>query len=225
MSMFLLLRPCAFLSPAFFCLLLSCGQQQSAPVAPPMDSAQVVQDRQWNNNKIDSAVSILQSGNIVLRSGRGPDSYLLSNLNQKDKTYSHCGIVMIEGGYPFVYHSIGGEDNPDERMRRDSARTFFSQRYNSGIAIVQYDLDAEHINRLGEVAREYYALRPLFDMQFDLATDNKLYCAEFVYKALNKAMGDTAYIKTSFAMGRRYVGVDDLFLNSHCRIIWKVAYK
>src|ERR1700722_15133814 len=92
----------------------------------------------YNKQKVDTAVSMLRSGYIVLRTGLGADSYLLSQMNRKDKTYSHCGIVMIENGYPFVYHSIGGEDNPDERLRRDSASFFFSPLHNSGLAIVQY---------------------------------------------------------------------------------------
>jgi hypothetical protein len=93
------------------------------------------------------------------------------------------------------------------------------------MAIVRYDIDGKHIRALDSVVCSYYKSRPRFDLKFDLATDDKLYCAEFVYKALSKAMNDTGYIKTSFALGRRYVGVDDLFLNPHCRILWKVAFK
>ena len=206
-------------------LFCSCGHRSGVPAIEPGDSARQAHASQWNRSHIYTAIGLLRSGNIVLRSGMGPDSYILSQLNQKDKTYSHCGIVMVENGYPFVYHSIGGEDNPGERLRRDSAQLFFSPRFNSGIAIVQYNLNDSNIAALSKVARAFYELHPLFDMQFDLATDDKLYCAEFVYKALNKAMNDTGYIGTSTALGRRYVGVDDLFINSHACIVWKVAYK
>ena len=48
----------------------------------------------FNKHAIDSAISLLRSGYLVLRTGLGADSYLLSQMNRKDKTYSHCGIVM-----------------------------------------------------------------------------------------------------------------------------------
>ncbi len=140
---------------------------------------------------VDSAISLLRSGYLVLRTGLGADSYLLAQMNRKDQTYSHCGIVMIENGYPFVYHSIGGEDNPDARMRRDSADFFFSPAHNIGLAVLKYDYSDGQADELRQVVTQYYKQRPKFDMQFDLKTDDKLYCAEFIYKAINKATGDS----------------------------------
>ena len=179
----------------------------------------------WNNHAVDTAVSMLQSGDIVLRMGAGADSRMLAELNQKDKTISHCGIVMIEHGYPFVYHSIGGEDNPDERLRRDSASFFFSPHHNMGIAVVQFDYGTDKINELRSVVYNYYRQRPKFDMKFDLKTDDKLYCAEFVYKAVNKAVGDSTYIKTTTLLGHTFVGIDDLFINPHAHIVWQTGFK
>ena len=179
----------------------------------------------YNKRLVDSAVSLLKSGFIVLRTGMGADSYLLAQMNRKDKTYSHCGIVMIEHGYPFVYHSIGGEDNPDERLRRDSAGFFFSPLHNEGLAVVSYDYDADKVNELKQVVGQYYKDRPKFDMKFDLKTDDKLYCSEFVYKAVNKAMNDPMYIRTTSVLGCTFVGIDDLFVNAHAHIIWKTKFK
>jgi len=178
-----------------------------------------------NKQKVDTAIGLMQSGDIVLRRGIGADSYLLAMMNQKDKTYSHCGIVMIEDGYPFIYHSIGGEDNPDERLRRDSAPFFFSPLHNTHIAIVRYDYDSNITDSLRNIVARYYQKRPKFDMKFDLATDDELYCSEFIYKAVNEATGDSAYIGTSFIKGKPYVGIDDLFLNRHARIVWQTKFK
>jgi hypothetical protein len=41
---------------------------------------------QYNQHAIDSAVSILRSGNILLRTGLGADSYMFAQMNHKDKT-------------------------------------------------------------------------------------------------------------------------------------------
>ena len=178
-----------------------------------------------NKHLVDTAVSLLREGYLVLRMGLGADSRLLAQMGRKNRSYSHCGIVMIENGYPFVYHSIGGENNPDERLRRDSAKFFFSPVYNMSLAVVQYDLNASQLAELGNVVRAYYRQRPKFDMKFDLGTDDKLYCSEFVYKAVNKAVDDTAYIKPTKVAGRRFVGIDDLFINSHAHIVWRTVFK
>jgi hypothetical protein len=179
----------------------------------------------WNRHAIDSAMGELQTGDIVLRMGQGADSYLLAQLNRKNKNYSHCGIVAIENGKPYVYHSIGGEDNPDERLRRDPAAFYFSDRHNGAIAIVRYDLGKDGTERLVAVARAFYKKRPRFDMKFDLATDDKLYCSEFVYKALRLAAKDTAYISTTQGMAGKYVAIDNLLLNKHAKPVLEIKFK
>jgi len=179
----------------------------------------------FNEKVVDTAVSILRPGYLVLRMGLGADSRILAQMNRKDKSYSHCGIVMIEHGYPFVYHSIGGEDNPDERLRRDSAKFFFSPLHNTALAIIKYDLGSEQLGELKKVVHNYYQSRPKFDMKFDLKTDDALYCAEFVYKAVNKAAKDTNYIKTTSVSGYRFVGIDDLFVNAHAHLVWQAVFK
>ena len=178
-----------------------------------------------NYKMTDSAVHTLRSGYVVLRMGLGADSKLLAGFNRHNKSYSHCGIVMVENGYPYVYHSIGGEDNPDERLRRDSAWFFFSPVYNSAIAVLKYDMDAAAVRRLDSVVRCWYRRKPLFDMKFDLATDDKLYCSEFVYKAICAAAEDSAYLPISFLGSKRYVAVDNLFLNSHAAFISQMKFK
>jgi len=176
----------------------------------------------WNKHTIDSAISLLRSGNVVLRMGMGAQSQLLAQMNRGNKSYSHCGIVLVEKGYPFVYHCIGGEDNPDSRLRRDSATRFFSAAHNAAIAIVSYPIDTI---KERNVVQEFYHLRPRFDLQFDLATDDRLYCTEFVYKVLAKTTADTSYIPTTTVMGRRFIGTDNLYTNSHASLVWQVKFK
>ena len=211
----------AVLSGAIF--LISAGEIHIG--VPPAN----VQDKhlaaRWNKHAVDSAISLLKSGNIVLRTGNSAISQMLAHMNQKDKTWSHCGIVMVENGYPFVYHAIGGEDNPDERLRRDSARWFFSPLNNDGIAVVSYDINNVAIEALKSIVEQYYKARPKFDLKFDLATDDALYCSEFVYKSLLKATSDTSFISLSHSMGRTYIGIDDLFMNGHARFVCRIKFK
>ena len=180
---------------------------------------------QKNHHLIDSVINILHTGNAVLRAGIGPDSYMMAHMNQKDKTYSHCGLVVIEGGYPFVYHCLGGEDNPDARLRRDSIQTFLDPGHNRGMGIVEYDIDSTHLQRLVGIIKGYYQARPKFDLKFDLATNDRLYCSEFVYKALDSAMADSTFIVPTTAMGITFVAIDNLYLNKHARVVCQLKFE
>ena len=175
-------------------------------------------------NKVDSMLPAVKTGDILLRSGTGADSYLVAMMNVKDKTYSHCGIVIIEDGYPFVYHCIGGEDNPDARMRRDSLVNYLAPGHTLGFGLVRYDLDSIHICSVKQQVYKYYAAKTKFDLKFDLKSDDQLYCSELVYKVINKAMKDTEYIKLTHAFGHTFVSLDNLFINPHAHFICKVQY-
>lgn len=179
----------------------------------------------WNNQMIDSSIHLLKDGDLVLRTGADATSYMLRQMNLNNKTYSHCGIVMMEGGYPFVYHSIGGEDNPDEKLRRDSAVFFFSPKTNERLGIARLDLSKVQINLLHGIARRYYHAGIPFDLDFDLATNDRLYCAEFVYKAVCEATSDTGYFSRTQLLARNYVGVDNLYDKRHARIICDIRFK
>ena len=179
----------------------------------------------WNRHAIDSSVHFLRSGDLVLRTGADATSYMLRQMNLTNKTYSHCGIVMIENGYPFVYHSIGGEDNPDARLRRDSASFFFDPTTNERLGIARLDMNPVQIGQLHGIVQRYYKMAIPFDLDFDLTSDDKFYCAEFVYKAIREATADTGYFSRTQLVARTYVGVDNLYDPKHAKIICDIRYK
>ena len=179
----------------------------------------------WNYQEIDSSVQLLHNGDLVLRTGADATSYMLRQMNLTNKTYSHCGIVMIEDGYPFVYHSIGGEDNPDERLRRDSASFFFNPVNNERLGIARLDLSELQIDQLHHIVKRYYKMAIPFDMDFDLKTNDKFYCAEFVYKSICEATADTGYFSRTQLLARNYVGVDNLYDKRHAKIICDIRFK
>lgn len=207
--------------------LLAIGCRQDAGLV----NRQVVNEQMarssnaWNRQLRDSAITLLHSGDMVMRMGIDVSSYMLAQMNQENKDYSHCGLVMIENGYPFVYHSIGGEDNPDARMRRDSASFFFSPGNNTALGIVRYDMPDTAKAALHRIVRRLYKEGKMFDMNFDIHTDDRLYCAEMVYKAVNEAMRDGNYIRPVRVFSYTFVGIDNLFLNPHAKVIWQIKYK
>jgi hypothetical protein len=183
------------------------------------------EDNPSNFRAIDSAIRLLKDGDLALRTGADATSVMLRQMNLTDKTYSHCGIVLIEDGYPFIYHSIGGEDNPDAMLRRDSAAVFFTPVSNERLGVARLDMSDEQIGQLRKIARRYWQAGVPFDLDFDLGSDDKLYCAEFVYKAVREATRDTGYFHITHLLAHTYVGVDNLYEAPHARIVCDVRYK
>lgn len=178
-----------------------------------------------NRQLQDSAIRLLRSGDLVFRLGNDITSAMLSQLNLREKKYSHCGIVIVENGNTYIYHSIGGELNPDQKIKRELPAQWFSPVNNLAIAIARPHLDSSQIKKLADKVHSFYKEEKKFDMEFDLATDDRLYCAEMIYKSVISAAKDSLYFPTTSAFGKKYVGIDDLYANPHSTVICRVQYK
>ena len=180
--------------------------------------------RLQDKKDIATGRAVLQDGDLVLRTGNDFISLTLRQFSRRNKTYSHCGVVRIENGQAMVYHAIGGEDNPDARLRKDSFQAFCDPEHNLGFGVFRYRLTRQQRTRLDSVVDLDFRLKIRFDMKFDLRTDSSLYCAEFVYKALGKATGQPHYLPLSHIGTFDYVAIDDLFDNAHCQPIYQAVF-
>ncbi len=171
----------------------------------------------------DSLISQLKQGDLALRRGRDVASYMISQANVADKSYSHCGLVQIEQGYPFVYHFINGQDR--DGLVRDSAAVFFSPEQNSLAAVMRYGMTTAQQEEQAALIKQYYSKQPGFDMSFDTHTGDKLYCSEFVYRVMNAVMNDNTYIKPAMRKGFAYIPVDRLYADNIAIAIWQMRFK
>lgn len=178
-----------------------------------------------NQQQLGQALALLQTGDVVLRTGADMTSYMFAQLNPSDKTYAHCGIVSVEGGMPWVYHSIGGADNPHQTLMREPARHWLSPERVLNFGAVRFQLDSAARKTIAIVARKYYLQHRSFDLDFDLRTDDKLYCAEFVYKAISEAVHQKDFFNITRRMGYAYVSVDNIFLHKQAQFICRNHYK
>lgn len=174
---------------------------------------------------VDSLAAIIRTGDLITRTGNDFTSESLRTLNQHDKTYSHCGIASIEHDSVFVYHALGGEFNPDQKIRRDPLELFAEPYDNRGIGIFRYRLEKAEIKSLVQQVIELFNAGIMFDMQFDLATDDRMYCAEFVCKSYTTGTGNKLQFNHSHIGKFEFVGVDDLFTHPACAEIKRVLYK
>ncbi|MEO9003333.1 MAG: YiiX/YebB-like N1pC/P60 family cysteine hydrolase [Ginsengibacter sp.] len=170
---------------------------------------------------IHNAQIAVQPGDLVLRSGRDYTSEVMRKLSRHDKTYSHCGIASIENDSVFVYHSIGGEWNPDQKLRRDLFAVFCNPYENRGFGIYRYSLNKKQKAKVLQNVHQFYKDKVMFDMQFNLDTDDRMYCSEFVYKAI-KPVHD---LKTTTINHITFVAIDNLFLDAACHEIKRVKFE
>jgi hypothetical protein len=165
---------------------------------------------------IQQAKHLIGQGDMILRTGNDFTSESLRRLSTQDKTYSHCGIASIENDTVFVYHSLGGEWNPDQKLRRDLLERFCSPAGNHGFGIFTFNFSDIQKHDLDSVVRSWYRKGVMFDMNFDLTTDDRMYCAEFVSKAINIATNKQVLFPTTTINKFEYVAIDNLFLNKYC---------
>jgi hypothetical protein len=167
---------------------------------------------------------MVEQGDLIMRTGRDFTSETMRQLSAQDKTYSHCGIASIEHDSVFVYHSIGGEWNPDQKLRRDPFEIFCNPFENRGFGIFRYKMSPKENAGLISVVQKFYKERIKFDMQFDLASDERMYCAEFVYKAVEAASHNKIALSTTTLNHIRLVVPDNLYMNPACNEIKRVIF-
>ena len=189
-------------------------------------------------NLITEGQSLLKEGDLVVRLNRDPASQFIRNFNRHDKKYSHAGIVLFEQGYPYVYHIVNGEENPDERLRKDSLSRFCDPGINKAYGIFRYNLDSGELGKIKETIHSWYAKGVRFDSAFNLKTDDRMYCSEMISKALTRAthqriqiettkintteamlFSEHAHLPFTYTSRLQIISIDDLYMNPYCHLI------
>lgn len=221
-----------FLKRWQFCCLLffieSCTTNTASHNKPFITTAESIKSAAIVQRAIIQITEIeksIQVGDLITRSGNDFTSESLQKINQHDKTYSHCGIASIENDTVFVYHALGGEFNPDQKIRRDPFILFCEPYTNRGIGIFRFKLTRPEIKNTVTTAKKYYQSGVMFDMKFDLQTNDRMYCSEFVYKSFFEGTQHNIQFTTSHIKTFTYIGIDDLFMNPACIEIKRIMYK
>jgi hypothetical protein len=167
----------------------------------------------------------LQDGDLVLRHSKGFVSDAILTFQTQDPQYSHSGIVRMKEGQAFVYHSTGGEENISQKMKCDSLAIYCHPQAIYKFAVFRWDLPEAERMKFVETLDRWYAAGMEFDLDFDMTTNDKMYCSEMIYKAMVIATGDSNYIELSKVIDKPYVAIDNLYLNDHCEKIFNYEYR
>lgn len=198
--------------------------------------------------QVKELVDSIREGDLVLRCGNDMTSESLRDFSLQEKLYSHSGLALLHEGRMHIYSNMAGDINPDEIMRRDPVDSFLTPVNNVVMGVYRFDFSGEEIEKLRSVILEYYQRKLRFDMNFDLTTDDKMYCAEMIAKAVGKATGNritfsksmvnddlrNKYLKMALqkkvipskkaANQREYLSIDNLYINPHCREVKKYIF-
>ena len=206
----------------FLCLLMaSCRQNYEQSEVGKISQKRISKSRKC----IDSAKSLIKDYDIITRTGTDFTSQGLRKLCFKDRTYSHCGIAHYENDTLFIYHAVGGEINPDETLRRDPLDIYANGLDNEALGIFRFDLPDTFVkHRIDSLIRLYYNKKIKFDLQFDLSTDDKMYCAEFVAKVFSRAFNMPAMFTTHTIQRKEYIAPDDIYLQEKCGEVKRFSY-
>ena len=229
------------------CVVVACtdsGENANAKKPVPLPDSVLIE--RWEVIRIlkDS----IREGDLVLRCGNDHVSESLRDFSQQEKLFSHSGIALLHNGEMLVYSNMAGDINPNEIMRRDDVDSFLTPANNVAAGAYRYDLSNEELQKLKSIVETHYNNKLQFDMNFDLSTDDKMYCAELIAKAVEKASGHRIsfskslinkalkekYLKkllekkivpsAKIADQKEYIALDNLYFNAHCKEVMKVVF-
>jgi hypothetical protein len=192
--------------------------------------------------QIDSAKKMLTHGCLVTRSDNDFESLTLQNFSKRERVYSHSGIALKQGDSFYIYHCMGGSENPDGQFKREPFDSFVSPYRKTGFGIFAYQLNAAETDQFAALITAQHQQKIPFDITFNLANSDSLYCSEMIYKNLRKASNNRIVLPTSvmnnfkpkilgykynrlFFKTFEYIGIDDLYLNPFCKEVLRVKYK
>ncbi len=174
--------------------------------------------------QIDSVKHIIETGDLITRTGNDFTSQSLKSLNQRNKTYSHCGIALVNGDSISILHALGGEWNPDQKILKQSLLEFTDPVNNNNFGIFRFKVPDSLKNKWTAAATNFYKKGISFDMDFDLDSNDKMYCAEYVYKCFLAADAKMEFT-ISHINNFKFIGVDDLFLQTDCRPVAEIKFR
>lgn len=183
-----------------------------------------------DNPYLESEISVvppsasLRNGDLIFRDGKSFISRTLKKFNLKDQRFSHAGILHIEAGEAYVYHCIGGEGNPDNRLRKEKLNSFCRPSGIKRYSVFRTMLNPQQLEQVDSLAGVYFSLGIEFDTGFDLNDSRRMYCTEMIYKIFETVLKDDNFITLTSVSGRNYIACDDIFLSPGVQEVYTHTY-
>lgn len=162
-----------------------------------------------------------QTGDIVLRNGKGFISDLFRNTSKREKKYSHAGIIVIENNQPYVYHMLGNPGGGGE-FKKETLSGFCNPKSNKGFGIYRFNFLQNKENEVNSWLQHIIQMKPKFDEDFNLEESGNMYCSELIYNMCESV--SAVHLEGTIVNERTYIGLDDLYLNKYTTNITHLNY-
>lgn len=126
--------------------------------------------------------SLFKSGDLIFRQGDGILSQTVLS-HDRSSEFSHVGIIKMISKQPHVIHaSTGNPVGVNAIVKMETIEEFLQ---NSSYSAALYRLKQDHANlgnNAASLAYQYSLKQIPFDAQFSLASKDRLYCTELVWR-------------------------------------------
>jgi len=129
-----------------------------------------------------------KTGDLIFRRGKSFASQAVL-LTDQNSQYSHVGILCLVKGKPFVIHSVPYEkgDGNDE-VKCEKLEFFLSFEKASRAAVYRVrGMSDGGLAKAVQWAKKAFDARVKFDEEYNLLSDDKLYCTELIWKCYRAA--------------------------------------
>ncbi|MBO4282157.1 MAG: hypothetical protein J5873_03070 [Bacteroidales bacterium] len=126
--------------------------------------------------------TILQSGDLVFRMGRGLESRAVVSAD-RDAMFSHVGLLVREDGAWKVLHAVPGEEAETggvERIKKDPLSLYLAPDRAVAACVLRYDTAPEALEEVVRQAFRLYRKELPFDNKYDITDSSQMYCTEYV---------------------------------------------
>lgn len=125
--------------------------------------------------------SELRSGDLIFRQGEGIVSEAVLQ-NRKESTYSHVGMIVLRNNSVMVLHAAPSENQDDfDGVKLEPLASFSQPDRASHVAFMRPFQQEAKGHQAVKNAMKY--LGKPFDAEFDLKSDDQIYCTELIAKA------------------------------------------
>ncbi|MEP7265911.1 MAG: YiiX/YebB-like N1pC/P60 family cysteine hydrolase [Bacteroidota bacterium] len=178
--------------------------------------------KEYKRKSILNMVKIpgLQTGDIVLRDSKGLLASLFRKMSLKEKKYSHAGFIVKVNKHSYVYHFIDAEKNSG--LSIDKLEDFAGNAACNSFVVYRPDYSSTQKKEIEDIIKDPENSNKTFDVDFNLKSDESLYCTEWIYKCLLATGFHPPVTKTCTA---EYIAPDNLYLNNFVKRIAYVNYK
>ena len=156
-------------------------------------------------------LSLAQNGDIIYRLGSGFFSDFFKDFSQKDKKFSHVGIIYKTAlnDTLFVIHAEADDFSGIGFVKKESASVFLNDVRDWAI----YRLKTNDIicKKVSDYAFQYQKKKIPFDTAFDTQDSSAFYCTELLAHCINNAFNEKIIKANTVHKNNIYIAIDDTY--------------